>query len=86
LARVFAARFLQTPPGSDALALRDYITSIKLVKRTFTAKLSNMHGVKWENATAVPVRSWLRAVDLNHRPLGYEFKGKLIPNNLQAHG
>ncbi len=29
---------------------------------------------------------WLRGVDLNHRPLGYEFKGKLIPNNLQAHG
>ncbi len=25
-------------------------------------------------------------VDLNHRPLGYEFKGKLLPNNLQAHG
>ena len=30
--------------------------------------------------------SWLRGVDLNHRPLGYEFKGKLIPNNLHAHG
>jgi hypothetical protein len=29
---------------------------------------------------------WLRGVDLNHRPLGYEFKGKLILNNLQAHG
>ncbi len=29
---------------------------------------------------------WLRGVDLNHRPLGYEFKGKLIQNNLQAHG
>jgi hypothetical protein len=29
---------------------------------------------------------WLRGVDLNHRPLGYEFKGKLIPNNLHAHG
>jgi hypothetical protein len=25
-------------------------------------------------------------VDLNHRPLGYEFKGKLVPNNLHAHG
>jgi hypothetical protein len=32
------------------------------------------------------IRKWLRGVDLNHRPLGYEFKGKLIPNNLQAHG
>ncbi len=31
-------------------------------------------------------RIWLRGVDLNHRPLGYEFKGKLIPKNLQAHG
>ena len=30
--------------------------------------------------------SWLRGVDLNHRPLGYEFKGKLIRNNLHAHG
>ena len=29
---------------------------------------------------------WLRGVDLNHRPLGYEFNGKLIPNNLHAHG
>jgi hypothetical protein len=29
---------------------------------------------------------WLRGVDLNHRPLGYEFKGKLIQKNLQAHG
>ena len=25
-------------------------------------------------------------VDLNHRPLGYEFNGKLILNNLHAHG
>ena len=24
--------------------------------------------------------------DLNHRLLGYEFKGKLIPDNLHAHG
>jgi len=29
---------------------------------------------------------WLRGADLNHRPLGYEFKGKLIRKNLQAHG
>jgi len=31
-------------------------------------------------------RVWLRGVDLNHRPLGYEFNGKLIQNNLHAHG
>jgi hypothetical protein len=31
-------------------------------------------------------RVWSRGVDLNHRPLGYEFNGKLIPNNLHAHG
>jgi hypothetical protein len=29
---------------------------------------------------------WLRGVDLNHRPLGYEFEWELIYNNLQAHG
>jgi hypothetical protein len=32
-------------------------------------------------------KGWLRGgVDLNHRPLGYEFKEKLIWKNLQAHG
>jgi hypothetical protein len=41
--RVFAPRFLQTPPRSDAPALRYH----------FTSKLSNMHGVQRENATAV---------------------------------
>jgi hypothetical protein len=33
-----------------------------------------------------PREGWLRGVDLNHRPLGYEFNGKLIRNNLHAHG
>jgi hypothetical protein len=44
----------------------------KILKRLPTLLVSNL--------------VWLRGVDLNHRPLGYEFKGKLILNNLQAHG
>ena len=40
----------------------------------------------WLNPLKPNGEFWLRGVDLNHRPLGYEFNGKLIPNNLHAHG
>jgi hypothetical protein len=31
-------------------------------------------------------RRLVAGVDLNHRPLGFEFKGKMVLSNLQAHG
>src|SRR6266851_6117155 len=33
---------------------------------------------QFAKALAIHTLRWLRGVDLNHRPLGYEFKGKLI--------
>ena len=32
------------------------------------------------------IRKWLRGVDLNHRPLGYESKNTIVFNNLQDAG
>src|SRR5437588_2417406 len=44
-ARVFAPRFLQTPPRGDALAVR-YPSPPSGWDGTCTRKLSNMHGVR----------------------------------------
>jgi len=55
LARVFAPRFLQTPPRSDALALR-YPSPPSGWDGTFTRQLSNMHGVQSKTgSTWLPV-------------------------------
>src|SRR5258705_2995175 len=44
-ARIFAPRFLQTPPRGDALALR-YPSPPSGWDGTFTPQLPNMHGVQ----------------------------------------
>ena len=69
LARVFAPRFLQTPPRGDALALRYHFT-YQVVKRTYTSKLSNMRGAQmWGGGEQVaPTPSHIRR--LCERPPG----------------
>src|SRR5947207_5975953 len=49
-ARIFAPRFLQTPPHGDALALR-YPSPPSGWDGTFTRQLPNMHGVPTKEAS-----------------------------------
>src|ERR1035438_6214209 len=49
-ARVFAPRFLQTPPRGDALALRYHFSSVRLSRGLSPPEMSNMPGTHEKGA------------------------------------
>src|SRR5271165_4910901 len=80
----FPAMFPEPEPNWPSTSHKSpCIRSTKtMIATTFVGEI----GTCWEPSPAEGTLGWLRGVDLNHRPLGYEPTYVRIINNLQDAG